>query len=49
MDFDIGMDLQNAYNEGYEQARNDIKRWVDEVIPLLAYHVRAGDVIVRCW
>ena len=29
MDFDIGRDLQNAYNEGYEQARNDIKRWVE--------------------
>ena len=32
MDFDIGRDLQNAYNEGYEQARNDIKRWVETVI-----------------
>lgn len=25
---DIGKELQDAYNEGYEQARNDIKRWV---------------------
>lgn len=32
VDFDIGRDLQNAYNEGYEQARNDIKRWVETEI-----------------